>query len=222
MIKNQGLYLPDLENLEVGEEILSSIDIEDMPIESLLFQTGYLTIKNVKRKGPKHVFTLTYPNLKVRIAFNDSFLAYILPDEVLTKTQNTEINLYTYLEEANLDKLKDIFSSFFASIPYNWYTKKGFYASLIYALFNGAGIVAIPEDTTNKDRIDLSVFIDNKIYIIEFKVVDTPSEDPSKQIKEKICYEKYLSEGKEIYLVGIESSKSDRNIVYFGWERIAP
>ncbi len=226
LLKGKKFYLPDLENLEVGEEVLSSIDLERIFPENLLFQTGYLTIKELRRKGPKNVFTLSYPNLEVRMAFNDSFLAYILPDEVLIETQNTELNLYTYLEKGNFERLKQSLQTFFASIPYHWYTKneldkyEGFYASLIYALFNGAGIKTIPEDTTNKGRIDLSVFIENKIYIIEFKIVDKPSEDPLKQIKEKKYYEKYLSEYKEIYLVGIEFSEVERNIVGFLWEKV--
>ncbi|WP_459895362.1 PD-(D/E)XK nuclease domain-containing protein, partial [Hydrogenobaculum acidophilum] len=74
--------------------------------------------------------------------------------------------------------------------------------------------------TTNKGRIDLSAFIGDKIYIIEFKLSDKPSDDPLKQIKEKKYYEKYLSENKEVYIVGIEFSDTDKNIVGFGWERI--
>ncbi|HEK25710.1 MAG TPA: hypothetical protein ENO33_04945, partial [Hydrogenobaculum sp.] len=49
---------------------------------------------------------------------------------------------------------------------------------------------------------------------------DKPSEDPLKQIKEKKYYEKYLSEDKEIYIVGIEFLEEQRNIINFGWERI--
>ncbi len=224
LLKEREFYLPDLENLEVGEEILSSIDLDDMPIESLLFQTGYLTIKKVERIGSKYFYTLNYPNLEVRTAFNDSFLNYVLKSSGLRKIPHHAI--LQALIKSDLSKLKDSLQSFFVSIPYHWYTKneldkyEGFYASLIYALFNGAGIRTIPEDTTNKGRIDLSVFIEDKIYIIEFKVLSTPTENPLKQIKEKRYYEKYLNENKEIYIVGIEFSESERNIVGFSWERV--
>ncbi|MGC9238004.1 MAG: PD-(D/E)XK nuclease domain-containing protein, partial [Thiomonas sp.] len=77
------------------------------------------------------------------------------------------------------------------------------------------------EDTTNKGRIDLSAFVEDKIYILEFKVVDKPSDNPLKQIKEKKYYEKYLSEGKEIYIVGIEFSKEYKNIVSFCYEKVS-
>ncbi|MBI4778284.1 hypothetical protein HY792_05140, partial [Candidatus Desantisbacteria bacterium] len=38
--------------------------------------------------------------------------------------------------------------------------------------------------------------------------------------RDKKYYEKYLNSGKEIYLVGIEFSKAERNIVKFDWEMI--
>ena len=224
MIEKERFYMPKLEQIEVGSEILESIDIGNMPLESLLFQTGYLTIKNMERIGPKYFYGLSYPNLEVRMSFNDSFLDYVIKRPSFKERIN--INLLHTLRKGDLDSLKEILQSFFSSIPYHWYTKndlekyEGFYASIIYALFNGAGIIAIPEDTTNKGRIDLTAFMENKIYIIEFKVVDKPSEDPLKQIKEKKYYEKYLSEEKEIYIVGIEFSEEQRNIINFGWERI--
>ena len=224
MIEKERFYMPKLEQIEVGSEILESIDIGNMPLESLLFQTGYLTIKNMERIGPKYFYGLSYPNLEVRMSFNDSFLDYVIKRPSFKERIN--INLLHTLRKGDLDSLKEILQSFFSSIPYHWYTKndlekyEGFYASIIYALFNGAGIIAIPEDTTNKGRIDLTAFMENKIYIIEFKVVDKPSEDPLKQIKEKKYYEKYLSEEKEIYIVGIEFSEEQMNIINFGWDRI--
>ncbi|WP_297888526.1 AAA family ATPase, partial [Sulfurihydrogenibium sp.] len=45
MFQKNQYYLPDLENLEVGEEILSNLDIDYIYPENLLFQSGYLTIK---------------------------------------------------------------------------------------------------------------------------------------------------------------------------------
>ena len=69
----------------------------------------------------------------------------------------------------------------------------------------------------NKGRIDLTVKFKDKIYIIEFKVND---ENALQQIKEKKYYEKYLNEGKEIYLVGIVFDEDDKNISKFEWEKV--
>ncbi|MGC9044389.1 MAG: PD-(D/E)XK nuclease domain-containing protein [Myxococcota bacterium] len=40
------------------------------------------------------------------------------------------------------------------------------------------------------------------------------------QIKEKRYYERYMNMGREIYIVGIEFSKEERNIVRFDWEKV--
>ena len=56
------------------------------------------------------------------------------------------------------------------------------------------------------------------IVILEFKV-DKSEEAALLQIKTKRYYEKYLSEGKEIYLVGIHFSSKIKNIEGFVWER---
>jgi len=62
-LKNK-YYLPELENLEVGEEILSNLDVDNIRLENLLFQAGYLTIKEFMEEYGTYI--LSYPNLEVR------------------------------------------------------------------------------------------------------------------------------------------------------------
>jgi len=225
LFKQYNYYLPELENLEVGEELLSNLDIDSLYVENLLFQTGYLTIKNVERRLYREVYTLSYPNYEVKVSLNNFFLLHFVPDRSLK--DKTENELEKALKDNQIEKLKDILHRFFASIPYDWYRKndlesyEGFYASIVYALFSGAGFETIAEDTTNKGKIDLTVIYNNKVYIIEFKVVeDKPEKTALKQIEEKKYYEKYLGKYEEVYLIGIEFSKKDRNIVDFQWKAV--
>ncbi|AEF19931.1 MULTISPECIES: ATP-binding protein [unclassified Hydrogenobaculum] len=225
MFMKNKYYLPELEDLEVGEEILSNLDVDNIRIENLLFQAGYLTIKEFKTKGNKNLYTLSFPNLEVKMSFNDFFLGYVI--ENISLKDKTEIGLIEAFENRQVEKLKDILHRFFASIPHDWYRKndidsyEGFYASIVYALFNGAGLNVIAEDNTNKGQIDLSVFNQDSVYIIEFKVVeDKEKGNALKQIKDKKYYEKYIGKYQKIYLIGIEFSKKDKNIVGFEWEKI--
>jgi len=125
--------------------------------------------------------------------------------------------------EANLEKFKEIFESLFASIPYNNYVKntigeyEGYYASVFYAYLAASGVKIVAEDVTSSGRVDLTIFIGNKIYIIEFKV---DKENALAQLKEKNYAKKYLNEDKEIYLVGIRFDSKTKNIKEFEWERI--
>jgi len=225
LLQKKKYFIPEIENLEVGDEILSNLDVENIFPENLLFQAGYLTIKDYKVVGSKNVFKLSYPNFEVRMSFNDAFLTYILRNPPLK--DKAEINLITAIQEKNIDKLKDIIYTFLASIPHDWYRSnniasyEGFYASIVYALFNGAGLNLRVEDSTSVGRIDLSILSDDTVYIIEFKVVEDKEEYKAlKQIKEKKYYEKYMGKYQEIYLIGIEFSKKDKNVVGFEWEKL--
>ncbi len=69
--------------------------------------------------------------------------------------------------------------------------------------------------------MDLTLFIEDKIYVIEFKVIASDKEKGTalKQIKERKYHQKYIGESKKIYLVGMEFSEGERNIVNFEWDK---
>jgi len=112
----------------------------------------------------------------------------------------------------------------FASIPYQNYANaiiqnyEGYYASVIYAYLCSLGIQVIPEDTTNKGRVDLTLILPDKVYVVEFKV-DQPGK-ALEQIREKQYQQKYLNQGKEIYLVGIDFSSEEKNVSALAWEQV--
>ena len=67
----------------------------------------------------------------------------------------------------------------------------------------------------------MSILSDDTVYIIEFKVVEEKEEGKAlEQIKNKKYYEKYMGRYNEIYLIGIEFSKKDKNVVGFEWEKV--
>ena len=80
-----------------------------------------------------------------------------------------------------------------------------------------------PEDTTNHGRIDMTVQLDdNKVYIFEFKVVDidkTPGTALA-QIRQKGYADKFRENFSEIYLIGVEFDRTQRNIIRFEWEQL--
>ena len=123
-----------------------------------------------------------------------------------------------------MEAFKTSLISIFASIPYNNFAKnnmqnyEGFYASVVYVYLQSLGLDIVGEDVTNKGRIDLTLKMADVIYILEFKV-DGKEGDAMKQLKTKNYHQKYLSDGKEIYLVGIEFDSAQKNLSAFEWER---
>jgi CO dehydrogenase/acetyl-CoA synthase epsilon subunit len=88
MFMKNRYYIPELENLEVGDEILSKLDVDNIRVENLLFQAGYLTIKEFLEEDG--VYILSYPNLEVRKSLNNALLFYLDFDaSKITKTELT-------------------------------------------------------------------------------------------------------------------------------------
>ena len=219
VIKKNNYFIPQLADLKVGEELLNSFHIENIKIETLLFQAGYLTIKSAQIDFDDLLeYTLAVPNKEVGLSLNNLFIDYLTDD---TSKLAKRKNIFYALNTASLEDFKSSLTSLFASIPYNHYVKnnisdyEGYYASVIYAYLASLGFELIGEDVTNRGRIDLTIKINEFIYVIEFKV---GGKDALAQIKEKNYAQKYLSETKTIYLVGINFDESVKNINSFEWE----
>ena len=225
LIEKNNYFLPKLANLTVGKELLDSFDIDNIELEVILYQAGYLTIDKMIEKNMGFMTTINYklkiPNLEVKASLND-FIIDHLTNQKLEKSEYKR-DLYFSLADEKLEEFNQALQTIFASIPYNNYTNnniqtyEGFYASVIYVYLQSLGLDIIGEDVTNKGRIDLTVKINNLIYIIEFKVGD---ENALTQIKKKNYAQKYLNENKTIYFVGINFDKKEKNIVKFEWQRI--
>ncbi|MEO1953383.1 MAG: ATP-binding protein [Campylobacterales bacterium] len=221
LIEKNNYFLPKLANLVVGDELLDSFDIDNIELEVILYQAGYLTInKAIEKRRGGFEYKLKIPNKEVQISLND----FIIDNITNQRTQKGKFqdDIYDALYDANLEDFKISLESVFSSIPYNNYTNnniqnyEGFYASVVYVYLQSLGLDIIGEDVTNKGRIDLTIKINNIIYILEFKV---GSEDALTQIKQKNYAQKYINEDKEIYLVGINFDEDEKNIAKFEWER---
>jgi hypothetical protein len=65
-MKNREKDINSMEEVEVDEAIFESCDIENLGVISMLFQTGYLTIKDIIPVGIKSKYVLSYPNEEVK------------------------------------------------------------------------------------------------------------------------------------------------------------
>ena len=229
LLQSSQYFLPQLENISLSEDLLDSFDIERISIETLLFQTGYLTIKNITNApfGGQLSYQLAYPNLEVRTSLMTRLMDYFVTDQGVVSNSRGQIE--QALLNKNFSQLSNALTGFFAGIPYQWYVNnniaayEGFYATVIYSLFNAIGVVTIPEDATNKGRIDLSLDVLSYRILMEFKTEKNADATAAiTQIKAKGYPEKYQAEGKPIYLIGISFDKDTRNISGFEWELWSP
>ena len=219
LIEKNNFYLPQLSNLQMWETLLDSFDVENIKPEIILYQAGYLTIDRMYTNEEEEImYKLKIPNKEVRMSLNKHLIDYLTGDI----NQESRSKIHIYLKQADLGKLKSEIERLFASIPYNNYTKniiakyEWYYSAVLYAYLESLWYDIIWEDTSNTGRTDLTMIMQNKIYIFEFKV--DSKEEPIKQIKERQYYKKYENSWKEIYLVWIKFSSKKRNIEGFKWE----
>jgi len=166
---------------------------------------------------------LGFPNFEVRTSFNNFLLNTF--SHLPSKERNYD-KIFDVLEMGNVGELESVFKSIFASIPHDWFRKnnlqeyEGFYASVFYAYFCGLGLEVRVEDVTNFGQVDMTVIFDNRCYLFEFKVVDKADGKSIEQLKEKRYFEKYQCKFAEIYLIGVEFGKEERNVVGYYWEKL--
>jgi hypothetical protein len=218
LLKTRNYELPYLNKLYYTSDILDKFDIEHISIEALMFQTGYLTIKEVKTIESEEMYLLDYPNKEVRQSFNRDLVFYI------TKSYHTDriYNLKIAIINEEIEKIKEQIEIFINSISYNILRNEYVYQAAIYGLIYSTGFNVIIEDNTSKGRIDLTILLNKSIaYIIEFKVLKDEKEKGKalKQIKEKEYYKKYLNYDK-IYIIGIELDKTKKQIVNFEYKKV--
>ena len=223
LIEKNNYFLPNLTNIKVDEKILDSFDIENLDLEVILYQSGYLTIDKVTNQARGGLlYHLKVPNKEVAQSLSDHIIDFITSTDT-TKRLNIQNTIYQALEDADIKQFESSITSMFATIPHQNYTSskiaqyEGFYASVIFIYLQSLGFQIIGEDAKSEGRIDLTIITDKNIYILEFKI--DGKGDALQQIKDNNYALGYTNQNKEIYLVGIDFDTKKRNVSKFEWEK---
>ena len=210
----------DLDGMPASDELLSAFDVDEIAPAALLFQTGYLTIREREDLDGETLYRLGYPNREVRQGLNRSLLRRLGQDGS-QQTANS-VRLRRLLEADDVDGMRDLFHAFYASIPHQWYANndiadyEGFYASVFYSYFAGLGLDVAVEESTNRGRLDMAVRFADRVYVFEFKVLEQAGAGAAMaQLVERRYADKHRAPGVRVHLVGVEFSSASRNVVAF-------
>jgi hypothetical protein len=99
--------------VKISEESLGAFDVDNIELEALLFQTGYLTISEKFKVGSQIHYLLKYPNLEVKASLTEVILKFLTGKQENSKRKIRIISNFTKIR---IIKMKDVFHSFFASI----------------------------------------------------------------------------------------------------------
>lgn len=203
----------ELFNEEADTTDLAAVDTAFSSPVALLYQTGYLTIKEYNRK--ENLYKLGIPNKEVREGFLSVLLADISERNRRKSIRATQ-RMKDSLLEGNIQEFLESIQAFFAGISYELMPKAPeiYFENNLYVVLTLMGLDVKAEEETSYGRIDISIKTNKFIYILEIKKDKSP-EEALQQILKKEYGLKYKFDGRKIILAGINFSSEKRNID--GW-----
>ena len=216
-LKEAHYSIPDLDgNVELNEEELETYRAVAEDALPILFQAGYLTIKEYI--SDVRLYRLGFPNDEVRYGF----LRNVLPAYSAVPFTQSGVWVARFVQdirEGKVDSFMERMQSLIAGIPYDNFTEENLklreqnYQAAVYLIFKLMGQFVQTEEHCSSGRIDCVVYTAECIYLFEFKLSGNGSaEDALNQIKDKHYAEKYLVDGKKIVLIGSSFDEQKRTI----------
>jgi hypothetical protein len=201
----------NIENTPANNTTFERFDLENLEITSLLFQTGYLTIKEMDLWTGDMI--LDYPNKEVRQSMYQFLIDDLSKDVHRTDTGLTIRNLNQAFLQGNLAQVREILDGLLADLPSEVFDKKseGLYHGLIHLVFNYLGMYAQSKVHSAHGRADAVVQTPDAVYIFEFKFNKTTAEALA-QIQEKAYADKYRNTRKKLMGIGVNFSTAVRGI----------
>jgi len=205
------LQVFNVENTPANNTTFERYDIENLDITSILFQAGYLTIKEFDLWTGDMI--LDYPNKEVRQSMYQFLIDDLAKDVHRTDTGLTIRNLKQAFEQRNLQQVREILDGLLADLPSEVFDKKseGLYHGLIHLVFSYLGMYAQSEVHSARGRADAVVQTPSDVYIFEFKFNKTAAEALT-QVKQKGYANRYRSAGKKVTGIGVNFSTETRGI----------
>jgi hypothetical protein len=192
-------------------------DISTLQLIPLLFQTGFLTIKNYFEVSNIPLYQLGYPNTEVRNAFVQMVLDVRLTTDAGGRVMLT-YHMQTALQSQQFETLVSHLNALIAAIPGNLHTpRESYYHSLIHMVFQMSGLHIRSEEWVSGGRMDTVIEEPDYIYIFEFKF-GASADDAVAQIQQRGYANKFRYTGKSVVAIGISVNCEKKSI--HEWRRV--
>ena len=180
----------------------------------MIYQSGYLTIKDYDMRRDR--FLLDFPNNEVKSGFIIAVASsYLNPHTHLTGWIDDVVDA---MEAGEPDTLRELFTSFLASIPYTMRRKddeverERYFQYTFYLIMRMISVYTVYiEKVQSQGRVDCIVETDNYVYIFEFKL-DGTAQNALLQIDEKGYAREYASDNRRIFRIGASFSSETGTI----------
>ena len=210
----------DFTPIDLGEQMDASKDDFDAATETmttimpLLYQSGYITIKNYDPET--ELYTLALPNKEVRIGLYRSMLPhYLAAKSVMCNT--TVAKMSALINKGNMDGALQLLKTFWETVPYCDNTDyEGHYQQTMYIIFALlTNFRILVEQHTSRGRTDITMETKDTIYVIELKF-NKSAQEALDQINNKHYADAFALKGKNVEKIGMNFMiDEDKTIVFF-------
>ena len=176
----------------------------------LLYQSGYITIKNYNRDY--NYYTLDVPNKEVKVGLTRALIPAYVTHNTLATT-NTARRIAQALDKQDMNGALELLQTFLGTVPYCDNTHyEGHYQQMLFIVFSLLTDYLVDVEVhTPKGRVDIVLLTHTNLYLLELKI-DSDSSSAMRQIDLKEYRQRFALSGKPITKVGINFDTKERNI----------
>ena len=180
-------------------------------ITPLLYQSGYLTIKDYDKTSK--LYTLDLPNKEIKVGLFESLLPNYLEGMFAQNGDVTIAQMSVLIRQNDMDGALQLLQTFLGTVPYcNVTNHEGHYQQMLFIIFSLlTGYVVDVEVHTPNGRVDIVLLTDIRLYIIELKL-NRDAQTALQQINLKNYVQRFALCGKPIVKVGINFDSTQGNI----------
>ena len=200
MLEKFGVEPSEIGNNKVSVEDFDAPTERMTSIIPLLYQSGYITIKNYDEE--LDLYTLNIPNKEVRIGLMKSLLPHYVGSKA-PETTTMVAYLSRDIRNGDMDTALRRLQTFLSTIPQCDNTKyEGHYQQVFYIIFSLLGYYVDVEVRTPRGRVDIVLRTKTTLYVMELKL-DKSAGEAMEQIDLKNYPERFALCGLPVVKVAV-------------------
>ncbi len=180
-------------------------------ITPLLYQSGYITIKDYDKLS--RLYTLDLPNKEIKVGLFESLLPNYLEGMYAQNGDVAIARMSVMIRQRNMDGALQLLQEFLGTVPYcNVTNYEGHYQQMLFIIFTllTAYVVDVEVHTPN-GRVDMVLQTRSDLYLVELKL-NKDAQAAMQQINLKNYAQRFALSGSPVTKVGINFDSKKGNI----------
>ena len=214
MMKKFEVLPSDISRVEADESEFDAPTENMTTIMPLLYQSGYITIKDYDKEF--NYYTLDVPNKEVKVGLTKALIpSYVTPNTLATT--NTARRIAQCLAKQDMEGALQLLKTYLGTVPYcNDTHYEGHYQQVLYIIFSLLTDYLVDVEVhTPHGRVDIVMLSRTNLYLIEVKM-NKDAQTAMQQIDLKDYRQRFALSGKPVVKVGINFD-SDKGTIE-DWE----